>query len=419
MRPTVLAYYFPDWHEDDRNAAWFGEGWTEWDLLEAARPRFAGHRQPRIPAGGYADESDPKVAEGEIRLAREHGVDGFLVDYYWYDDGPYLSRALDEGLLKAPNRGDVTFALMWANHELVDIFPTDRRTGEPPKRLKDGAIDRAAFERMTDHIIAEYFSQENYLRIDGKPWFSVYEIGNLIHGLGGLDETAEALAHFRDKTVAAGHPGLHLDAVVWGFGVLPTAVRVEDPTLLIERLGFESSTSYVWIHHADADGFDFPAADPVRLRDEAFEDYERLARTLPVPFHPNVTVGWDSSPRTDQQVPFERGRYPFTPVWDQDPEQFRQALVRARRFLTDHPSAHPVITVNAWNEWTEGSSLLPDETHGRRYLEAIRDVFGVAPHRDAAEWAEREHAPAGPEPEFEFAVAVAVGAVGQQAPDTP
>jgi hypothetical protein len=35
-----------------------------------------------------------------------------------------------------------------------------------------------------------------------------------------------------------------------------------------------------------------------------------------------------------------------------------------------------MITINAWNEWTEGSYLLPDTEHGNAYLEAIRGVFG-------------------------------------------
>ncbi len=55
-RPTVLAYYFPNWHADEQNAARHGTGWNEWQLLRDARPRFAGHRQPRVPALGYTDE---------------------------------------------------------------------------------------------------------------------------------------------------------------------------------------------------------------------------------------------------------------------------------------------------------------------------------------------------------------------------
>lgn len=375
-RPQVLAYYFPDWHRDPRNAQWFGEGWDEWTLLEAARPRFEGHRQPRRPIDGSFDEATPAAAERQIRLAAQYGVDGFLVDYYWYDDGPYLQAALDDGLLAARNANDVKFALMWANHELVDIFPHDDPSNDSPRRLKNGAIDRAAFEKLARHVIDRYFARPNYLTVDGRPWLSIYELGSLIAGLGGVPETVDALAWFDDQTRQAGFEGLHLDAVIWGIGVLPTAITLDSPAGLVRRLGFRSATSYVWVHHADLSGFEFPRAEIGPLRAAAFAEYERYVAELDVPFYPNVTVGWDASPRTDQNRAFERGRYPWTTTFDPSPEEFKDGLLLAKSFLERHGQPHPIITVNAWNEWTEGSALLPDSHHGYGYLEMIRDVFG-------------------------------------------
>jgi hypothetical protein len=376
-RPTVLAYYFPDWHKDARNANWFGEGWDEWSLLKSAKPRFEGHRQPRVPIDGYFDEATAEGAERQIELARSYGVDGFLVDYYWYDDGSYLQAGLDEGLLAAENSTDIVFALMWANHELVDIFPHNDPANHFPAQLKDGAIDRPTFERMARHIITSYFSRSNYLKIDGRPWFSIYEIGNLITGLGGLAEAVDALEWFDAEAQRAGFPGIHFDAVIWGVGVLPTAVAPIDPTELVRRLGFESATSYVWVHHADVDAFDFPVAAIAPLRESAFAEYEQYVVDLDIPFYPNVTVGWDASPRTDQDREFVRGRYPWTPTWDQTPEEFRDGLLQAKAFLERHGQPHPIVTINAWNEWTEGSALLPDSYNRYGFLESIREVFGV------------------------------------------
>ncbi|TDW21940.1 glycoside hydrolase family 99-like domain-containing protein [Kribbella kalugense] len=375
-RPKVLAYYFPDWHQDPRNARWFGPGWDEWALLTSAKPRFEGHRQPRVPLHGPFDEATPAAAEQQIRLAKQYGVDGFLVDYYWYDDGSYLQAALDEGLLSAENSDDVELALMWANHELVDIFPHRDPADQNPRQLKSGAIDRQAFEKMARHIIDAYFSRPNYLTIEGRPWFSIYELGNLIRGLGGVDETADALGWFDEEVRRAGFPGLHLDAVIWGIGVLPAAITSSDPAELVQQLGFRSATSYVWVHHADMNDFEFPAAEIAPLREAAFAEYEGYAAELDVPFYPNVTVGWDPSPRTDQSRAFVRGRYPWTSTWDPTPLEFRDGLVAARSFLERHGQPHPIVTINAWNEWTEGSVLLPDNHHGNGFLEMILEVFG-------------------------------------------
>jgi hypothetical protein len=37
------------------------------------------------------------------------------------------------------------------------------------------------------------------------------------------------------------------------------------------------------------------------------------------------------------------------------------------------------MSINAWNEWTEGSYIEPDTVNGTGYLEAIADVFGRRP----------------------------------------
>ena len=375
-RPSVFAYYFPSWHTDARNEGWFGKGWSEWSLLKAARPRFEGHRQPRVPEFGYFDESEPQVFEKQIDLAKQYGVDGFIFDFYWYDDGPYLERALDEGFLGASNRADVQFALMWANHALPDIFPSPSPGGEETL-LKHGAQDRVSFERMGKHVIENYFSQPNYRQIDGKPWFSIYEVGSLIEGLGGLNEAKDALHWFDEQAKAAGFAGVHFDGVVWGFDVLPGAVTTQSPEKIIASLGLESATSYVWIHHVDTSTLPFPTSPWEGVEKTAFEAYENYSTTLGVPFFPNVTVGWDASPRTSQVLPFVAASYPWIPVWDPTPAQFEGGLRRAAEFLEDHPYPHPMLTINAWNEWTEGSSLLPDTVNGLGFLEAIRTVFGT------------------------------------------
>jgi hypothetical protein len=43
--------------------------------------------------------------------------------------------------------------------------------------------------------------------------------------------------------------------------------------------------------------------------------------------------------------------------------------------LNDRPEQPPIITINAWNEWVEGSYLEPDMKWGYGYLEAVKKVM--------------------------------------------
>jgi hypothetical protein len=344
--------------------------------VKRAEPRFAGHRQPRVPAWGYEDESDPAVMARKIETAADHGIDVWLFDWYGYDDGPFLERGLERGFLRAPNNGRLKFALMWANHDWIDIHPaTLGGVGERARLLYPGAVRRETFEGICDRVIERYFIHPCYWRIDGCPYFSVYELGKLMEGLGGVAATREALATFRNKVRAAGFVDLHLNAVVWSVQVLPGERSVQDADELLRVLGFDSLTSYVWVHHGVLDAF--PETEYDEARDRYLAYWTRAEAEFSLPYHPNVTVGWDPSPRTVQSEVYLNAGYPFTPTLrNNTPERFRAALAAVKRRLDERSGGPKIVTLNAWNEWTEGSYLEPDTVYGMGYLEAVRAVFG-------------------------------------------
>ena len=78
-----------------------------------------------------------------------------------------------------------------------------------------------------------------------------------------------------------------------------------------------------------------------------------------------------------QSERYEQRGYPWTAVFEGNtPAVFKAALQRAKTFLDRRGIEQKMLTINAWNEWTEGSYLLPDTVYGHAYLEAIREVFG-------------------------------------------
>jgi hypothetical protein len=362
----VAAYYFPNYHPDRRNDAWHGKGWTEWDVVKAARPRYPGHRQPVVPEWGYFDESDPKWTAKEIDLAADHGITTFIYDWYWYEDGPYLEDGLEKGFLQAPNNPRLKFGLMWANHDWLNIHPAP--FVNHPETLAKGRVSAAGWDRLTDHVVRTYFPRPNYWKLDGEPYFSIYEWKTFVDGLGGEEAARAALERFRAKTRAAGFPGLHLNVSAWGV----------PKELDLKAWGIASAGTYAWIHHFDPNRIGFPKSSYVKAAERNYEVWRELTARFPVPYHPNVSMGWDSSPRTIQSDVYENRGYPWTAIMEGNtPAAFREALAKAKEFLRRPEVKQRVLVLNAWNEWTEGSYLLPDTVHGTAYLKAIREVFGV------------------------------------------
>ena len=369
----IAAYYFGNYHVDPRNEAQHGPGWTEWRLVEAARPRFKGHMQPKVPLWGYQDESDPSVFEGKIKAASHASISTFIFDWYWYDDGPFLQAALEKGYLGAVNKRDLKFAIMWANHDWFDIHPA--KLAEKPSLQFPGKVTPETFRKMTDYIVDRYFKAPSYWMIDGCPYFSIYELFNFVESMGGARQAATALADFRQKTKAAGFKDLHFNAVTWGVKLLPGQTDVADLKSLLEQLQVDSTTSYVWLHHAKLSQFPVTQYEAMSRTYEAYR--ATAAEKLGKPYFPNVSMGWDSSPRACQSDIYVEKEYPFLPVVQGNtPESFGRALRSAKKFLDDSPELNPkILTINSWNEWTEGSYLEPDTQTKYGYLDQIRSVF--------------------------------------------
>lgn len=356
-RVQVAAYYFPNWHEETRPAVNHGE----WDALKNAKPRFAGHMQPVVPLWGYQDEADPAVMAQKIDAAADNGVDAFIFDWYWRNGqkgkGPMLERALNDGYLKASNRVRMKFALMWANHDLGEDSP--------------GAIGREVFDSITDHIVQDYFTTDSYWMVDGRCYFSIYQLRTFIDGLGGVAQAKMALDRLRAKTVAAGRKGVYLNVMDWQ---LP-----DNAKNVIKTLGIDSVTSYVWVHTIKLK--DFPKTDYAWAAAEYFKQWDAQHEAYGVPYFPNVTSGWDPTPRVPASVPYDGKKYPNTPIlWNNSPKQFKSALEQAHLRAIGLPEGQRIVTIYAWNEWTEGGFLEPDTRNKLTSLDAINQVFGVSSH---------------------------------------
>lgn len=370
----TAVYYFPNYHIDPRNEKIHGKGWTEWELMKCAQPRFPGHDQPKIPLWGYEDEADPTVMAKKIDAAADHSIDVFVFDWYWYE-GPFLERALNEGFLKAENNSRLKFALMWANHDWKNFHPGSRNVSSYPTDFPwTTTYDTVGF--VWDYVIEHYLRQPNYWRLNGKPYFSIYAFNRFIIQMGGVEAAAEVIASLDKKARKAGLPGVHVNGIWYDLLENHPGCSACPQSDWKTRIGVDSYTSYNNVCIGKEWFTEFPFVNYLTMAGDYLEIAEKAMNTLPAPYYPVVTMGWDSSPRTVQSELYDnKPGYPYLPVMEPTPEKFAKVLENTRNCLLSRPKTERIMFINAWNEWTEGSYLEPDEKYGLGYLNAIEHVL--------------------------------------------
>jgi len=356
----VAAYIWPSYHYEPRMERFWPEKDGEWYTVRRGTPRFPGHDMPRIPLFGCQDEADPAVMRQHVQLAREHGINVFIMDWYWYENAPCFERQLNEALIPALKGTDVRFFLMWANHNATSLW--DMHTDEE-KTLWTGQVSRTVLEPMFDRVIDRYLKLDCYYRIENKPVFSIFQYSNLIDGLGGLEPTKDAFAWMRNRCVQKGLPGLHIQTIAQkgddepGRGI---KTHTSPHFKTAKALGFDSATNYQYCQEAGGDGDYVPWAQRAM---SYWDDFEKAYNC----FYPHASIGWDNTHRFPSQK---------TAVTGATPDTFEACLWKAKQYLDARPGRTPLLTLNSWNEWTEGSYLLPDMRWGYRYLRAVQNVFG-------------------------------------------
>ena len=347
----VLAYVYPGWHPIAERDAAFYPGFTEWDLVEQSRPRFAGHVQPRLPLWGRYDDRDPGEVARRIELCRAHGIDGLVYGLFWCRGKRVFEDALDRGFLGTGLA--YPFAVMWANRLPRRVLPV-RRTDAPV--IEDDRLvpsDVADFVALVRHAGTRYFARDSYLRVDGRAYFSIYDSTFFVKELG-RDGVRAAIARARAMLRAEGLPDLHLAAIE------PNDEVIGD----LRGLGFDSVTHYVLL--PDWKG-PFLQDYAERMAISAAK-WPGFAARSGLPYHPAVAPGWDASPRGADFGAAHPEKYPWWPiVTGEHPDRFREAVRLACA------QGSELVFIASLNEWSEGHYLEPDTRFGLGWLEAVRD----------------------------------------------
>jgi hypothetical protein len=375
-----ICVYYPHWHRYPKGDEWFGaDNWKqgEWAFVKDARRLYPNHKQPMVPYAGYLDGSDPEDMAKEIALAANAGIDVFLYDYYWYDGKVTQEEALERGFLGAKNRSRMKFALMWCYHHRD--FGWRVKIGEPRRRLMALAHTKEEFLGLIRYSAEHYFNKPEYWRKDGRIFFSIYDAPYFCSKRGNDAGRIKAeLDEAREIVRAAGLGELHFNAQM-------ASPRLAD---FMADCGFDSLTDY------NTNPYHMPAetTSAMRAKGEWEIDYRASFPTVrrrwqemsskKLPYIPNVTTGWDSTPRCrlDEPYPWRILAYPYTMSFTNNtPEAFREILSEAKAHAENDPKKPGAVYINGWNEYTEGTYLVPNNFDSDGFLRAVAAVFGRHP----------------------------------------
>jgi lipopolysaccharide biosynthesis protein len=368
----LLAFYLPQFHPIPENDRWWGPGFTEWTNVVKARPLFAGHAQPHLPADlGFYDLRVPEVREAQADLARAHGISGFCYYHYWFDGRRLLSRPFDEVL--ESGRPDFPFCLCWANENWTRRW--DGRDQEILMEQGYSPDDDLAHIRY----LATAFADPRYVRIGDRPLFLIYHPDR-------LPDPRRMTDRWRAEAVRLGVGEPYLCRVE------SSVSRRIDPALD----GFDAAVEFQpdWrtfgrrhrlpnVHRLRRKLSKDWESPYIRHRILGYPDLVQVALSQSRPHYQRfrcVTPSWDNTPRRRVDAIIVRGS---------TPDLYRIWLQGVVNEVSTAPSDQRVVFVNAWNEWAEGNHLEPDRRWGHGYLGAHRTVLdqrdasqGAAPWRE-------------------------------------
>lgn len=359
-KPLIAAYYYPGWHSCKIRDAAFPVHWSEWDLVYNAKPRFTGHNQPKLPLWGPEDESIPENFEKKILTAQKYGVDAFVFAFYWSRGKRLLENALNKGFLQSKHQSGFKFALMWANRMPRKVMPVkdeEQRVIDPSRLVYTDPED---FVEFIEFVSERYFVHQDYLRINGACYLSIFDTAFFLKQLG-IKKAEQAIKSAR-KLLNDKGLSLHLAAID----------PIEQHRSLLLKTGFDSVTHYVFL----------PDWKGPQLQN--FEDYAKsriknwqiYQPETGLPYFPSVSPGWDANPRAADYGKEKPGRYPWSPVITANsPEKFQNFLEAALTFCKNKcNSKQKLCFISSWNEWSEGHYLEPDTKHGYAWLEAVKNA---------------------------------------------
>lgn len=279
---------------------------------------------------GYYDEGQPETADWEIRFMAEHGINFEAFCWLGRDtDQPmkiaWDSTQLNDAYLEAKYSNFVKFCLIW-----------EAQNGSTPNTSTDFR------NYFVPYWLEYYFSNPNYMTIDGKPVFMIFGAQTLVNKFGNT--LKDEFDYLRGEVRKLGFEDmLILDCNSY----MNTSLK---------QYGFDGWYAYNW----GKQGCYFSANESMTM----YAVNQNDVYTVPTISTGFNAIGWSGI---------------RTPVMSL--EEFRQTNEWVKNvYLPTYAQKgtwqEKLIMLSNWNEYGEGTYLMPCEgTHGFGYLDILREMY--------------------------------------------
>ena len=282
------------------------------------------------PVLGYYDEGSPEVSDWEIKMMAEHGIDYEI--FCWYPNGndtkpifrTHMDEAIIEGYFNARYSDKLKFAVMWENSSVSGLTFEDFKNYTVP------------------YWIEYFFKDDRYVKLDNKPLLTVWQLENKFKDVS----SKEAFDYLREECRKAGFDGCEI--LLYSSNTDPAYETS------MKASGIDGLIAYHW----GTDG------SKVDAQVKNLTSYSELSYTVPTISVGFDYLGWGMSKQRNGLL--DPKDYPtMTDI-------VKKAL--AERQKTGGKYAN-MVNISTWNEYGEGTYVMPTARFGFGYLDAIRTAF--------------------------------------------
>ena len=333
----VIALYYPNYQNIQKKYNNTNISFNEWTNIIQSRPLFYNQHQPRSPGDvnnylEYYDSSFLETIMKQIELAKNHGIYGFGIYYYWFSGKKLFEKTIDFFL---ENKSiNFPFFLIWKNENFKrKIYQSNNIILIKQKYAKDD------IEKFIKDI-KKYLISLNYIKIKGKPLLGINDISK-------IPDIKESLLKLREK------------AKTFEIGeifILTTFNKIKDEIVNLLDAFYELPPT-LFYHYQNL------------KKKLYFYYYSTLFHDLEIKnnnnsfilFKGNI-IEWDNTPKNKTSIIYNE----YSPL-----KFYNSNKILIEWINKNLNSTNKFFFINSWNNWIEGSYLEPDENYGYASINAL------------------------------------------------